>query len=477
MVGESAWRFCIARAAYSLLLFVLAGNFGCQSYPSSALQPMAVEGSSSAPRWEELEIEAAKLKHPILKPVPLSWKEGLTPDGASVLAVLLNPNLRAARDERGLADAQILEAGLLPNPEFGTTFESPVGRETQGTVTAFGLQITWEITALISRSARVKASEAKRAAVDSDIAWREWQVAQDAKAAVLNLASLNAQVFLASEMDRRLRENMELVRKAVERGTETEKNLSAAKTASRRAAMKVVDLQRQIEGQRIKLKQLLGLQSGGEIHLKEGIELPIRLEVPPMDELLKGLEERRLDLVGLREALESQNEALHASVLQEFPKIRIGPTIGRDTENVDTVGLAMAIELPIFNRKQGKVALAWSSRQKLTDEYTARIFETRSEIESLLSRIAFLNRQIADAQVAEPDLERLVETYRTAAHMGRADVLSYYLAWNDLANIRMEIEALRGQLAEAEVALETSTGLYTIPASHKNHEKEEGLGR
>jgi outer membrane protein TolC len=474
MVGKSAWRFCSALAYCLVLLSVLAGINGCQTYPTSMPTRTAAEETRASPPWEELEIEAGKLKHPILKPVPLNWKEGLSPDAAAVLAVMLNPSLRAARDERALADAQVLEAGLLPNPEMGTTFEAPVGGETQGTVNAFGLELTWEITAIISRSARVKAAEAKRAAVDCDIAWREWQVAQEAKAAVFNLASLNVRISLASDMDRRLRENLKLVREAVRRGTETGKNLSAAQTAERRVSMKVVDLQRQAEGQRIKLKQLLGLQSDGEIHLKDGIELPSRLPVPPMDELVKGLEERRLDLVGLRKGIESQNEALRAALLNRFPKIRIGPTVGRDIENVYTTGLTLGIELPIFNRNQGKIALEQSSRQKLSDEYRARVFETNSQVESLLSRIRFLNRQIADAQAAEPDLERLVDTYRTAANQGRADVFGYYLAWNDLANIRMEIVALKGQLAEAQVALETATGLYSLPASREKDERRKG---
>jgi len=36
----------------------------------------------------------------------------------SVLAVLNNPDLLAARAQRGVARAQVLEAGLLPNPSI-----------------------------------------------------------------------------------------------------------------------------------------------------------------------------------------------------------------------------------------------------------------------------------------------------------------------------------------------------------------------
>ncbi len=149
------------------------------------------------PDADALRVRAATLEHATLEPIQLDTQDGLSPDEAAVLAVLLNPSLRAARDERMLGDAQLLQAGLLPNPELAFDFATPTGGDTSGTANAFGLGLTWNAASLIHRSAGVRKARARRAATAMDVAWQEWQAAQSAKAAVLRLVSLNEQISAA----------------------------------------------------------------------------------------------------------------------------------------------------------------------------------------------------------------------------------------------------------------------------------------
>ena len=53
------------------------------------------------------------------RPLRLDASDGFSPDELSLLAVLLNPELRGERDRRELASAQVLQARLLPNPQLG----------------------------------------------------------------------------------------------------------------------------------------------------------------------------------------------------------------------------------------------------------------------------------------------------------------------------------------------------------------------
>ena len=99
----------------------------------------------------EVRILAAEIRHPILQPVRLAPEERLSPDAAGVLAVLLNPSLQAVRDQRALADAQVLQAGLLPDPELSYDLERPVGGDTAGTVNGFGLGLSWDAASPSSR--------------------------------------------------------------------------------------------------------------------------------------------------------------------------------------------------------------------------------------------------------------------------------------------------------------------------------------
>src|SRR6202007_933344 len=105
-----------------------------------------------------LQVAAAQLHHPLLPPVPLNLRSGLGPDQAAILAVILSPKLRADRDRRGVAVAQLIQAGILPNPQLGYTRDFVAGGNTAGTVSAYGFSGSWDISALISHSAKVEAA-------------------------------------------------------------------------------------------------------------------------------------------------------------------------------------------------------------------------------------------------------------------------------------------------------------------------------
>jgi len=444
-------------------LIVLFAVGGCATYQPVPMTSEAVDAQLQPPDMAELRMLASEIDHPILQPVKWKPDDGLTPEVAAVLAVLLNPSLRAARDQRALAGAQLLDAGLLPDPELSYSLETPTGGDTAGKVNAFGLGLSWEVTSLVFRSARVDGSRANQEAVDLDIAWQEWQVAQAARAAVYQLASLQDRTALAEEVSRQAARNLERIRKAVAAGTMTAGSLDAARTAGRRAEENLLDLEKQAERQRLQLRRLLGLPSDGLIRLSDDIHLPSRVDPPALAALLEGLEKRRLDLLALRRGYDSQEAAVRAAILKQFPKIVIGPTLSRDTDNLRTTGFALSVELPIFNRHQGEIARERASRRMLFDEYANRLFETRSDIGLVLSGMRFLNEQIGSARASEAGLERLVESYRAALEEGRTDALIYFAAWNELADARMKILALKGELAQAVTALQLATGFYEIP--------------
>jgi len=428
-----------------------------------ALDEAAVKQSLSIPSAEALRIDAEMLKLPNVPRVTLNLRNGVSPDEAAVLSVLLNPSLRSIRDKRGIAAAQLMQAGLLPNPQLSYSSDFPAGGATNGTVNAFGLGLSWDATELISRSARVDAASKHKVSVDLDIAWQEWQSAQSAKLAVYDLVSLEGQVDFASRSDQRLAENYATVRRAVQEGLMTELDLSAAETASWVAHSTVLGLRKQKAEQRQTLNQLLGLPADANITLEPGITLPSEMQVLTFARLVDGLQERRLDLVALRRGYESQEETLRAAILNQFPRVNIGWNEARDTGNVVTTGFALTVDLPIFNHNQGQIAIERATRQQLFDEYTDRVFQTRADIGKLLARIPLINEEIRTAEQTERSGHQLVQTYRKALDEGQADVLSYYTAWNELTQTQMRILQLKQQLVDTRIALELASGLYALP--------------
>jgi len=449
------WRYVGA-----LLLLVTVS--GCATYRPMPITEKAVRARLQSPDMEQVRALAREIKHPILHPIELKADEGLSPDGAAVLAVLLNPSLRAVRDQRALSDAQILDAGLLPNPQLTYSLDMPTGGDTTGKVNAFGLGLDWNLESLIIRGSKVREAKARGEAVDLDIAWKEWQVAQGAKAAVYQLSSLRSQIALLEQVRQQMAKNLAYVRKAVSDGFMTASDMNSVQAVNSSVNERLLSLEKQAEQQRLNLLRLMGLSADSQVYLNKNLSLPSKILLPKTS-LVEGLEQRRLDLLALRRGYDSQEAAVRAAVLEQFPKITIGPTFSRDTDNMQTIGFGLNIELPIFNRGRGKIALERATRKKLYDEYIARVFETRSDIEQVKSGIRFLNEQIAAAQTTEADLRRLVESYRAALTDGRANAWTYYRTWSDLIDAQIKVVDLKGQLAQAVVALELATGFFEIP--------------
>ena len=433
---------------------------GCQRYEPQPLSSAAVDARLGEATIAGLRVPASSIRHPLLAPVELHPEAGLTPDEAAVVAVLANPDLRATRDQRGSAAAALLQAGLLPNPQLAYSSDFVTGGFTAATFNAYGATLSWDWTALISHPAKVRAAALSAASVDLSVAWQEWQVAEAAKMAVYDLLALQGQLAVLEEIDGRLRENDDVVGRAATAGLETGVDQAAAEGAARDARAAVLQGRRDVEHQWLQLTRALGLPPEARPRLRAGLTLASRFDLPDGPALTADLEHRRIDLIALRRGYESQEQTLRAAVLDQFPKVNLGVDDASDNTNVHSVGLVATIDLPVFDRNQGAIAAERATRQRLFDEYVARVFDARADIATALADLRALNGQIADAEAAVPNLQRLVDAYKQAIDHGDADVLSYYVAWNNLAQKRLGMLRLQQQLADTRVALELAAGRY-----------------
>jgi outer membrane protein, heavy metal efflux system len=446
-------------SAAVVLLLLLSG---CSRYWPLPLTQPGVERELQPPADDGIRVAAQEIKHPILRPIEFDARDGLSPDETAVLGVLLNPELRAERDRRNLACAQLLQAKLLPNPQLDWSLEFPTGGLTADTVNAYGLGVNWDVSSLVGRGARIDAAGAQSCAVALDVAWLEWSVAESSKSAVYTLLALQQQVTLAEQLDERLRDNLKVIHQAVDKGVKTELDLSAAEAASTQAHAGLLDLKSQVAQQQIQLNRVVGLPAEREFRIQSGVELPVTLATPAADRLIEGLADRRLDLVGLRYGYASQEATVRAAVLAQFPKLNIGVLHARDTGDVVTTGFGIALDLPIFDRQQGAIARENATRQKLYDEYVNRYYQARTDVFMLLAQIKWLNQQIEAARAAEATQQRLVENDRDAVNRGQADVIVYYAAWTTLTERQIATVKLEQALSEARIALELTVGVYDL---------------
>ena len=459
-------------------------------------------------------MQAAEIHHPILKPVAFDATDGLSPDEAAILAVLANPVLRAARDARAVSAGQVIQAGLLPNPDLSVSADfadhsreplpgrrnaladqlgaisgrlgalsyaaaptanldgaglsalssaihTPIKHGGRAKLyTGSGLGLAWDVTSLLTRPLEVKSAKAHAASVDLDVAWQEWQVAQAAKLQVYKLAAVRQELALQREIEQGLKENADLIKKAADAHEKTGGEEAAAQAALNDAHLATLALEQEAEKERLAFNQALGFAPDADLQPERGASSPYLAILPERERILEALEEQRLDLLALKKGYESEDATVRAAVRAQFPKVNFGLSHGRDTSNIGSVSPSITIGLPVFDRNQGQIAVEEATRQQLFDEYTSRVFEARAEVAAILSDIESTRKQIDSAEASSPALERLAASYEKAAREGNVDILSYYDARNAVSARRMDILKLNEALAELGIGLELATGRY-----------------
>jgi outer membrane protein TolC len=381
----------------------------------------------------------------------------LSPEEAAILAVLINPALRAQRDRIGISSAQLIQAGLLPNPQFnpiaGLVIAGP------GNTNPYGIGASFDFTALITRNAKKRAAQLTLDSVRLDVAWAEWQTAEAAKSATYAVIALDREAVEAEAADRWLTDNLIIIKGAYDRHQQTVLQLSAARAASAFAHAAVLSLRQGLAAELAKLRSALGLPVGTTLQVRRDDQLPCELPAAQEQDVLNGLSDRRLDLLGLKKGYLSQEQKVRGAILAQFPKINLGLSQATDNSGVTTISLAATISLPIFDHNQGAIALQRTTRQQLYDEYVSRDYQARTDVARLFADIETLRLRIAAERSAIPELEALATNLRRAMLLGNESLITYYGQVQNLSTARIDLSRLEGQLANDWVSLELASSM------------------
>ncbi len=444
----------------------------CSTYRAQPLSPTAVASALTPPTWPELQVRIAELHHVRLPTEAIDPAGPFSPEQIALVAIVANPGLRAIRSERALAAAQLLQAGILPNPQLSVgadlAVNSPDGLATPGK----SLGLAWDLSGLITRGAKKSAAAAHLEQVALDIAWQEWVIAEGAKQAAIKFAAAEARLELTRELLRTLDEHHALLEQALRSGATTVWETNTASTAKGDAQRQVFDGERDLVRLRLQLNRMLGLPPEAAVAIRVA-RWTTRLDIAT--ELTTSLTDQRLDLIALRRGYDSQEEGLRAAVLAQFPKIGINLARATDTSDVRSLTLGVTIDLPIFDRNQGVIASETATRQKLFDEYTQRVFEARSDCALAQADAAALSRMIILTDEQEKELQTHAIAIKKALDGHVIDRLSANASIVQLLQKRIESLLLRQELAETAIVVELAVGcLLTTDATTHTAPRDQG---
>ncbi len=404
-------------------------------------------------------------------PVPLPTTPALAPALVSstpltmaqvaALAVQQDPALVAARTQHGVAQAELLAAGLPPDPSVSGGFAALLGGP--GSMSSISGSLTQDVSALITYVPDRRAAKAGLAQVDAGILWQEWQVAAQAEQLCVTLEGERA-TLASLRADQAARAGLD----SYTRTQAAAGNLTLADTSASGAALATVQAALDAGAQgyaqdRGQLDALLGLAPGVEIPLAAIAISPVPADVA--HRAIVTLPDRRPDLIALRYGYTQAEQKLRAAIWSQFLPISLGASGGRDTTGVLSAGPQVTLTLPLFNRNRPAIAAAEATRAVLRAQYEASLASATAEAEALAQNITLLRSQSAAADQASSQAQIAASAARQAFMRGDLEARAETDLIITAGERAREGIALRAQLQTAELSLATLLGLGLPPIS------------
>lgn len=366
----------------ALLLLAVAG---CASVPRDAgfkeVQAMARERVGHDLRWDRGGEEDAQVRDRLraLLAAPL------TDEGAVEVALLRNRGIQAVYEELGIAQADLVQAGLLRNPTFGATVRFPLKSSSaienefsiaQDFLDLFTLPLRKHVAAAQFEQARLRVGgEVLRLAGDVRTAWVELVAAQ-------HLGSILREVSQGYDA------LSELARRQREAGNINDLDLSMEIDAALTARANVARSDGELLLSRERLARLLGVY-GGEAAFTTAEMLPELPEAdPPLDQLESVAIARRLDLGAARAERDVLAGLLSTARGTRFlPGIQVGAATANDPEGNRVTGPTVSLELPIFDQGQARLARLEAQARQADARMEDLAVRVRSEVRSARGRL------------------------------------------------------------------------------------------
>ena len=299
----------------------------------------------------------------------------LSVDDAVQIALLNNKGLQASFAELGITEAELVQAGRLPNPGFS------FGRNTRGNEVEIERGIHFNLARLLAMPLMSEVEGRRFARVQSE-----------ATQQMLSLASQTRKAWIAAVAAGETVGYMQQVRQAAEAGAELGRRMAQAGnwnkiTQAREqsfyadAALNLARAERAQLAARERLTRLMGLWA-----MQRAFTLPARLpELPAAAQELPGVEQaalaQRLDVQAARLGAEQTAKSLGLTRTTRFINVlELGFSHNNSNEKPVQRGYEIGFELPLFDWSGARVARAEAIYMQALNRAAETAVNARSEV-------------------------------------------------------------------------------------------------
>ncbi len=369
-------QFAPIRLLLALALPLVLG--GCATFSKDGglgdVQKTTQERIGKDVQWPRSDDERAKLAERVNE---LLQQQPLSADNAVQIALLNNKGVQTTFNGLGISEADLVQAGRLPNPSFSMLYAKHDGD--------FKIEqsLTFNIFSLVTMP-KAREVEQRRFEQSKKLATIEvLRLAADARKAYYNAIAVEQSVIYMEQVQKAAEASAELARKMVQAGNFTALDQAREQAFYAEAAAQQARTRQNSVAAREKLIRLLGLW-GRETEFKLPSRLP-ELPAAPTDQpdIEARAMQQRIDLQALKQDMDALAGNLGLAKTTRFINVlEFGPARVLEGKRSDPYknGATISFELPIFDFGSAKVAKAEAIYMQAFNRAAEAAVNARSEV-------------------------------------------------------------------------------------------------
>jgi outer membrane protein, heavy metal efflux system len=433
-------------------------------------QPIYDQDVVAELRRQDLGAASARVAGPAIK-----LDNGLDGDEAVAVALVNNPDLRALRAERAVADGQVIAASALENPTIRLEMlhgelvntSLPATANKPAPTWGWGVGLAWNPPQPVELSAKKAFARARVTEVDQVIRQREWELGSDVRGAHATVAAALAQILLADDAVAIHQRIVGLVEKRVATGASTRIELNLASLSLVQAQRDRDELEAQRAVATSSLAWLLGVANGTAIKVPpqatDAVVAPSALSAQQRE----AIEDRALlgrpSLRAAKARYVEREQSVRIAYARRWPWFQLAafPRYRRNNNSnyPDDWTWAIDVSLPILNWNTGNIRVAEAERAKERESYVAELATLRRDLAQATAEVETRARLVKRYQdTVLPALANHDKLLELAIGSGQLDIVALLAAEQVVLRSRREYQSALLDYRKACLALDRAVG-------------------
>ncbi|AKV03406.1 Copper tolerance protein [Labilithrix luteola] len=332
----------------------------------------------------------------------------LTVDAAVQIALLASPHVRTKLEDLSIAQADLVQAGLLKNPVFSI---GQTAWESEHIDPNVFVSIEQDFLDIVTMPARKKIAKAELEATRLDVGDAVLELAAEVRTAFFNAQAASQVVAMRRLVAEAAETSAEIAKRQHDAGNMNDLSLATEQALAAETGLERARAEAEAAVAREELNKRMGAW-GPRTNWIISQKLP---ELPPVEPPLESLESRaiadRLDIEAARRQVQALDSAVSlAKATRWTGSITVGLQAGRLRNSKHlSFGPSVSVEVPLFDQRQAAIARLEAMRRQADNHLQELAIDVRADVRSARARVQTARTIVETyAKVVVPLRERIV---------------------------------------------------------------------